>query len=443
MGLNRRLSRRDLFAGAGAAGVAATLMPRDGRAAGGPGRSLAAARNADEVNLTYIMWEFYPGQADVEKKTLVGPFEAANPGIKIDNSTIPGYAAFWDRIQALYASGKSPDVYGMSVGYEWDFANEGKIIDLDDQIKAEMPADEYYQSPLPMLRYPDPSGRLFAFPMHWVCSCLYYNKDLFDKAGVPYPDESWTWDTLLDAAKELTGGNQYGFSSNSAHTHLDAAIVANGGKVLNDDYKSCALNSPEAIDTIQWFVDLIYKHKVAPDPNQATDIGLTTANLPFQSGQVAMVVDGSWQIVTARGATFSWDIAMVPGGKVKRVIYGGPDSLSISSKSEHPEEAWKFLKYAVGPARSLASFSPGTVPIFKATAQSEEWLEKGLPPANKKVLLDTEQYMVGAEFISNNWTEWRINAMNSDLTPAFLNKSSVADAVKKTCEDIDTILAKP
>jgi hypothetical protein len=60
-----------------------------------------------------------------------------------------------------------------------------------------------------------------------------------------------------------------------------------------------------------------------------------------------------------------------------------------------------------------------------------------------KVLLETEPYMMGAEFISNNWTEWRITAMNSDLTPAFLGATSVEDAVQTATANIDAILAKP
>ena len=425
----------------GAAGVGATFMARGG-AHGAP--LFVPARQDEPVTLKYASWELYPQQAENERTTLVAEFQKANPNITVENTVVAGYDAYWQKIQTQYATGQAPDVYGMSVGYEWDFANEGKIIDIDDMVQADIPQDEYFQAPLPMLRYPDPSGRLFAFPFQWVCSALYYNKDLFDAAGVPYPDDTWTYETLLDAAKELTGDGQFGFSSNSAHTQLDAAIYAHGGKVLNDDYKTCALaDSPEAIETIQWFVDLITVHKVAPDANQSRDIGLGTANSPFQSGRVAMVIDGSWQIDTTRGVNFAWDIAMVPSGPEKRVIYGGPDSLSISAESQHQEEAWEFLKFAVGPARPVESFGSGVVPMYKATAQSEEWLEAGQDPANKKVLLESEPYIMGAEFISNNWTEWRITAMNSDLTPAFLGASSVEDAVKTATENINAILAKP
>lgn len=435
---NPRLSRRSFLTWAGAAGLGTAVIPR------GHINAAVPFRRQGDVTLSYTSWELYPQQAENERKSLIEPFQQQFPNIKVENSAVAGYDAYWQKIQTLYATGKAPDVYAMSVGYEWDFANEEKIIDLDDRIKAEMPAEEYYQSPLPMLRYPDPRGRLFAFPFQWVCSVLYYNKDLFDQAGVPYPDEGWTYDTLLDAAKELTGAGQFGFNSNSAHTQLDPAIYANGGKVLTDDYKRCALaDSPEAIETIQWFVDLIAKHRVAPDANQSRDIGLGTANSPFQSGRVAMVIDGSWQISTTRGVDFNWDIAMVPSGKIKRVIYGGPDSLSISATTPHVEDAWQFLKFAVGPARTVESFGPGVVPIYKATATSQGWLEAGGEPSNKKVILASEPYMMGAEFISNNWTEWRITAMNSGLTPAFLGGTSVTDAVNTTCANIDAILAKP
>ena len=70
-------------------------------------------------------------------------------------------------------------------------------------------------------------------------------------------------------------------------------------------------------------------------------------------------------------------------------------------------------------------------------------MEAGPAPENKKVILDSEPYIMGAEIISNNWTEWRITAMNSDLTPAFLGAASVEDAVRTTTDNIDTILAKP
>jgi multiple sugar transport system substrate-binding protein len=438
MNRNPRLNRRRML-GAGAAGLATTLLPF-----GIAPAAAAPRRQGGAVTLNYTSWELYPGQADNERKTLIAPFQEKFPNITVQNSAVAGYDAYWQKIQTLYATNQAPDVYAMSVGYEWDFANEGKIIDIDDQIKADMPEADYFQRPLPMLRYPDPSGRLFAFPFEWVCSALYYNKDLFDKAGVKYPDESWTYETLRDAAKELTGGGQFGFNSNSAHTQLDPAIYANGGKVLNDDYKSCALaDSTEAIATIQWFVDLILKDKVAPDANQSRDIGLGTANSPFQSGRVAMVIDGSWQISTTEGVNFNWDIAMVPSGSKSRVIYGGPDSLSISAKTPHVEEAWEFLKYAVGPARTVDSFGAGVVPIYKATANSDAWLKARKDPANVKVILDSEPYIRGAEFISNNWTEWRITSMNSDLTPAFLGASTVEDAVKTATANINAILAKP
>ena len=171
----------------GAAGLAATFMARSALPAASAPRAALARRQDEPVTLSYTSWELYPQQAENERQTLIEPFQEQFPNITVENSAVAGYDAYWQKIQTLYATNQAPDVYAMSVGYEWDFANEGKIIDIDDQIKAEMPEDEYFQSPLPMLRYPDPSGRLFAFPFQWVCSVLYYNKDLFDQAGVALP----------------------------------------------------------------------------------------------------------------------------------------------------------------------------------------------------------------------------------------------------------------
>ena len=125
-----RLTRRELPAAGGAAGLGDTFMARSGA----PGAPLFVPswRQDEPVTLSYTSWELYPQQADNERETLVAPFQQAHPNITVENSAVAGYDAYWQKIQTQYATGQAPDVYAMSVGYEWDFANEGKIIDIDD-----------------------------------------------------------------------------------------------------------------------------------------------------------------------------------------------------------------------------------------------------------------------------------------------------------------------
>lgn len=125
-----RLNRRELLAAGGAAGLGATFMARSG-AQGAP-LFVPSWRQDEPVTLSYTSWELYPQQADNERETLVAPFQQAHPNITVENSAVAGYDAYWQKIQTQYATGQAPDVYAMSVGYEWDFANEGKIIDIDD-----------------------------------------------------------------------------------------------------------------------------------------------------------------------------------------------------------------------------------------------------------------------------------------------------------------------
>lgn len=125
-----RLNRRELLAVGGVAGLGATFMARGG-VQGAP-LSVPLWRQDEPVTLSYTSWELYPQQADNERQTLVAPFQQEHPNIMIENSAVAGYDAYWQKIQTQYATGQAPDVYAMSVGYEWDFANEGKIIDIDD-----------------------------------------------------------------------------------------------------------------------------------------------------------------------------------------------------------------------------------------------------------------------------------------------------------------------
>src|SRR5690242_14718641 len=123
-----RLSRREFLVQSGAAGLATTLMSRSAPLVAAAPRA-ALARQGEQVTLSYTSWELYPQQADNERTTLIAPFQEKFPNIKVDNSAVAGYDAYWQKIQTLYATNQAPDVYAMSVGYEWDFANEGKIID--------------------------------------------------------------------------------------------------------------------------------------------------------------------------------------------------------------------------------------------------------------------------------------------------------------------------
>lgn len=420
------VSRRDLLkAGAVSALGLSGLLAACGRPAARP--------SGGNVTLEYHSWS--PQVLDREKEHLMKPFTAKFPNIAINGTAAP-WDQYWQKLQTLSVAGTPPDLMEMSVAYAWPFAESKFIRELDSWVKRDLNISDFYWTLAETLMY---KGKIYAMPYAWVCSVLYYNKNMFDKAGIPYPDETWTYDKLLEVAKSLTRGNeQYGFLSSSQHTLMDAMISANGGSVLNKNRDASTLEEDVAVDTIQWLVNMIWQHKVSPSPQE-----IQGQQSPFESGKVAMTIDGSYQIDRWREIKdFEWDIALVPTGRAKRVIYGGPDSISIHAKTKHPEEAWEYLKWHTFAGRNMDSYAGGKVPMLKSLAQSEAWLEAGKAPANKKVILDSAPYIEGASFDALGWMEWRIDAVNNGLAPAFMNQQSVKEAVKATVENVNRALAK-
>jgi multiple sugar transport system substrate-binding protein len=397
--------------------------------------------NLQGGNLVYLTWQLFDHQKETEQKLLATPFGNAHGGTNIDITVIPGFDDYTQKLDTAFAANTPPDVFSQSIAYTWDFANLSKVLNLQPYVDRDLKVDDYFMNIAQGDRFPLPNGPLYSVPYQWVCSVLYYNKDLFDKAGVKYPDQSWTYDTLLDAAKELTKNGNYGFDSSPQHTFLDALISSNGGQVLDDAYTKCVIDQPIARDAIQWTVDLVQKYKVAPTAKVAKEAGLSAAGSVFASGRVAMSIDGSWAISQMlSGTSFNWDIAMVPSGKVKRAVYGGPDQYAIPSAVKNPDLAWEWLKFIIGPDRPLESFSAGAVPFYKPKALSAEWLARA--PQNLKIILDTAPYIEGAEF-GHNWQKWRIDTMNSLLAPAYLGDMSVDDAIAKTVTEVNKVLSQP
>jgi multiple sugar transport system substrate-binding protein len=197
---------------------------------------------------------------------------------------------------------------------------------------------------------------------------IYYNKDVFDAAHVPYPpakaSEAWTWDQFVENAKKLTKDtsgktpNDAGFDPNNIDTYGVTLpswwggwypfVLSNGGHFASDDGKKLLLNSPEAVEALQAFKDLIYKDHVMPNPTQTST--LPTGDVLMQSRKVAMSMDGMWRVTDFAKLGINWGVAVLP--KFKE-----PDTVVLSvpkvifSQTKHPKEAFEFYKYISDPAQ--------------------------------------------------------------------------------------------
>jgi multiple sugar transport system substrate-binding protein len=277
-------------------------------------------------------------------ETLVKNFNATHKDIKVELVINSNY---YQKLQMEMAGGTCPDVFFMHSVFMPAYAEKGTLLKLDDYIKEEkIDLKDFYPQAIESLKW---KGNIYGLASGYSPLVLYYNKDIFDVKKVEYPDDSWTWKELVDAAVKLTERDNrnlvkiYGFSM---HYNLDWAsvfIYQNNGKLYSDDGKQMLLNTPAAKEGFNFFLDLGFKHKVMPLAiDQQTQM---TWDL-FLTGRVAMIMDGRWMMPSYSKAKFKWDIAQLPKGK-KRASLLAINGKCIWSQTKHPKESMQFLAYLV------------------------------------------------------------------------------------------------
>ncbi|HXF63393.1 MAG TPA: sugar ABC transporter substrate-binding protein [Caldilineaceae bacterium] len=415
-------------------------------AAPSPETGAEAAPATEEVTLVYWALQGENGDNNLVRG-VIDPFHEQHPDINIDFQEVP-WDGYYEKYQTLSAAGQAPDIAFVSAAWIQDFARLGIALNLDPFVEktgvfGPEDADKYFLNTLDGLRYPR-GGSLYAIPYEWVTIVFYYNKDIFDAAGEAYPTNDWTYDQIVEVGDRLTRRSgdqveQFGFISHWDYSILDSSLHANGGDILNEDYSEALLDSPQNVETVQWWVDLIHEHQIAPLPAEFAEGGPTSF---FSSGRVAMAILGVWGIQEFREqASFNWDIAMLPKGKELQTAVQWPNQYAINAKTAHPDEAFTFAMFAIRPDRPADTVGIGKVPVVKSMAYSDVWLEQDKPPANKGVILEMGELVVPLQ-MGFRWTEWR-NAMDQELQLSYLGERPVADSVAAADEAIQAILDRP
>lgn len=399
----------------------------------------AEPENEEQTELAITSW--LVASQEIYEEGIIAPFEAENPSVSVEITTAP-WSEYWQKIQTQYAAGDTPDVYDMSVAYLHTFARRGMVENLQPLVDSDLNLNDYVAESLNPGRYPDADGDLYSLHTLWGSGVLFYNKTMFDSAGIPYPDDSWTWETLGEVARELTMDtdgdgttDQWGFLAETGYYLHFNVIKAFGGEVLNEERTASTINSPEAIEATEFLVGMI-EDGTSPSPVVLEGLGN-----PFQTGRVAMVFAGSFNIQAFRDITeFDWDIAVAPEGPAQRSTYvGGNPSKVISSMAADKDAAWNFIQWVMNNQTVDNILLPGTFPNYRPTL--ETWLEEEADskPESLNVVLDSTAFGYGL-YESLAWAEW-YSAYRNELSLAFLGDASVPDALNAAHTAINEILA--
>lgn len=241
-------------------------------------------------------------QADFWQKAS-GIFSQQNPQIQL--SPEPTWSWNNEKYLAEAVAGDAADIVWTSENYVTPLFAKGVVQEVDPYLSRDksFKPGEYFDSVLTAYKF---RNKQAGWPVNWGAYVMYYNKTLFERHGRKVPDDTWTWDTFLDAAKALSRPStdpattgQYGFETRW-HENVFAPWIWNaGGEIFNAEGTKCLLDKAETIEGLQYLVDLIHRHRVAVPPSEITTHKLGT-NAFGITGKIGMVWNAVYFLPTYR-----------------------------------------------------------------------------------------------------------------------------------------------
>jgi len=347
----------------------------------------------------------YPAYTDKAYKKVVEKFHEKYPNIEVELLMSPelGYT---DKLLTMMAGGEAPDLMWLGDLIIPFFVQKNNLIALDDLVKEDKTFDikDIYDVMLDCCRV---NGKLYVMPQELGGVVLAYNKDIFDKEKIPYPNENWTWDDLIKVGQKLTKKNERG---QYIQFGLDLPIDFHslmywtwncGGEIFSKDLKKCLIASPECVEGIKFVVDLLNKYKICPNPSEKTDINL------FTVGKIAMTFINHGHVPQFKGKVkFNWDITVLPRGRTKRrFVNTGTSGVAMWNRTTHSKETWEFIKFLVSPdAQRIMTESELIVPVRKSMRTDPVFIGQKYPEHNI-IFIDGVVPYGKPQYLVNNFSE--------------------------------------
>ena len=364
--------------------------------------------------------------------------------VKVAKQASVPYDDYQTRFRTLIAGGSPPDVMRLNDDFLREMADKKQILDLSGRIKSSgVSPGDYFQS---AFDFPQrPNGHL-GYTIGTSPRVIYYNKTLFEKAGVPLPPTTWTrenweWDDFLAAAKATTKApDVWGALLTYDGGFENIWSVNNGGPgIFSADGRTFTLADHEGAEAMQWVSDLATRHRVAP-PWAEVQRDFDTAMRMFAAGKVAMV-QGPFALVgnfRKSVSNFEWDVAPIPA-RVNQKQEGSIALFVIPSKAKNPDAAWDFLHYLGGEEGGRFFARNGVlVPVHRAAAD-ELTADKKSP---QHISLFAEAAEHHASINSTVATAQAQEIYRPQLERVYAGEMSAQEALNGVRGQIEALLAK-
>ncbi|WP_226672547.1 ABC transporter substrate-binding protein [Rossellomorea aquimaris] len=377
--------------------------------------------NGEKVEITLAGWGGNPSEQKLLKQTLED-FEAKHPNIDVKHEVIS--EQYMDVLKTRLIGGEGPDVFYLDALEAPALIDTGVVEPLDDYVTEDFDVKDFEK---PMLEAFQVDGKTYGFPKDYSTLALFYNKKMFEEAGVEVPK---TWDELREASKALTKDGVYGFGVAPELARLYHIAQATGGEVVKDDQANFA--SDKVVNALQPIIDQHNKDKTSA---QASEVGANWGGEMFGQGKAAMVIEGNWAIpfLADTFPDVEYGTAELPTINGEKGTMAYTVGYVMNAASEKKEASWELISYLTG------------------KEGMETWTSKGFALPTRKSVAEKLGYdkdelrgalVAGAPY-ATVWAEGKnlpiiMNNFNNQFIAAFLGDRPLDEALKEAQEQANS-----
>ena len=362
----------------------------------------------DGTDQITVMMAGDPEEVDAYR-AVVGAFNGAQDAVEARLIPFAERDDLILRLSTSIAGGRPPDLFLMNYRFYGQFAARGSLEPVAPYLQrsAAFSEDDFFETAMTPFRW---HGQQMCLPQNVSSLVVYYNLDLFRRAGVALPRDGWSWDDMVSAAKKLTDDRDddgtvdvYGLGADPEIIRIAPFIWSNGGRLVDDEADPTRFDlDGSAVAALDEFLALRSVHEVTPTDEEAEAEDLESR---FLNGRLAMLMESRRVVPTLRTIEdFEWDVAGTPAlGSPASVLHS--DAYCITDGSDAKDQAWTFLEFALGPeGQRIASEAGRSVPSLRSVAESDAFLDPEASPTNAQVFLDQIPYLRSVPSIST-WPE--------------------------------------
>jgi len=362
---------------------------------------------------------------------LIEVFEAQHSDITIEYTTAP-FDSYFTKLQTDFAAGNPPDVFELNYENFVTFAARDTLLPLGDLGDL---SDAFYPAALNAFQY---EGEQYGLPITFSTVVLYYNKDLFDVAGLEHPTNEWTWDDVMSAAEALNNPSQrtWGvYQPVQFWEFYKTAAAAGGGLAVGSDVQIDTEANREALQY------LVGKLEAGVMPTDAELSGVANEDL-FLNGQLGMLVSGIWMFDKFQDAAFDWDITVEPGSTTKATHFFA-NAAVIAKESAVADAAREWVEFLAASPEVAQARIESNWELPALSLENGDLLEPYLAlgkPENREAVFASLEYAVTPPVVENQPELQDI--INQELEAARLGSKTLEEALTSAQTRVEALLSE-